>query len=121
MIINYELSVTLINKLYNLSSQALRLVAGDDYSFFSFDDLHVMFNRATPEKWSNYIHANHLYNIINNQKPITMWTDLQPKLTVNNRTNHFTIERTNLTKFGLNNFTNRLRPVENEINFTLLT
>ena len=113
-----SISSNLKRKLISTSSSALRLVAGTDFDFFSFEEIHILFNRATPEQWKKYQMANQLFNVINNQKPNTMWIKLQENFRINNRTDTFKFERTNLRKIGLNCFINRLFEIEKSFKFT---
>ena len=107
----------LIRKLLNCSSQALKLIVGDDYSLFSFDELHLMFARAKPTQWSDYVVANQIHSIITNEKPESIWIDLQESLTLNNRTDCFNFEKTNSLRVGLNKFTNRLSQIAQKFKF----
>jgi hypothetical protein len=104
-----------IQKLKNISSQALRLVCGDDYAFFSFDELHCMFNRATPLQWSMYQHAVALFRIYNFNKPEGLWLELCDKINIAERTSRITINSNNKRRVGLNKFCNRLTHVTNII------
>ena len=112
-----SLNADIKKRLYSCSGHALKLVAGDDYSLFSFKELHCMFNRATPYQWSNYSNACTLYSIINYQKPLTIWSQLQDNFTINNRTDSFIFNKCNSTKVGLNCFKNRLSSISNQLYF----
>ena len=113
-----SLSGWLRGKIYSLSGHALRLVADDEFAFFSFKELHNMFNRANPSNYVMYSNACLLYSIITNQKPDCTWTDLQEKFYVNNRTNRFNFTKTNHTRAGLNCFSNRLENVTKQLLFS---
>ena len=102
-----------VQKLKNVSASALRLVSGDEFSFFSFDELHCMFNRATPVQWSLYQHAVTLFGIYNNQKPEGLWLELCDKINISNRTSKITIQSDAKKRVGLNKFCNRLNYVTN--------
>ena len=112
-----NISSYLKRKLLNISSQALKLIGGEDFSLFSFNELHIMYNRATPTQWSNYVNSNQLYSILNNCKPESLWIELQERISINNRTNHFFIEKNNNTRYGKNCFLNRLHNVESNVSF----
>ena len=99
-----NISTYLKRKLLNVTSQALKLIGGDDFALFSFNELHILYNRATPNQWINYVNANQLYSIINNCKPESLWIELQEKISINNRTSNFYIEKTNNTRYGKNCF-----------------
>ena len=112
-----NISNYLKRKLLNISSQALKIIGGEDFALFSFNELHILYNRATPNQWINYVNANQLYSLINNCKPESLWIELQEKISINNRTSNFYIEKTNNTRYGKNCFLNRLQNVENNLNF----
>ena len=106
-----SLNQKLKNRLFSCSSQALRLITGDDYKLFSFDELHCMFNRAKPQQWSNYMMASQLHSIVNNEKPFQTWLNLQTQISINNRTGNFIFNRTNKLRVGLNQLHNRLNHI----------
>ena len=69
-------------KLKSISARALRLVVGDDFSFFSYDELHCMFNRATPTQWSLYQHSLQLYKIYNFHVPEQICIELCDRISI---------------------------------------
>ena len=71
------LTNNLKNKFFSLSAKALQTIDGNDFDLFSFEELHVLFLRSTPIQFSNYMHANQLYSIINNKVPYNMWLKSQ--------------------------------------------
>jgi hypothetical protein len=113
-----SLNATLKQRLFSISSKALQIIAGNDFDLFSFKELHILFSRATPSEWSNYACANLMYSIINNKCPISMWIRLQEKIRINERTDKFTFEKSNVRKVGLNCFSNRLSQISSELCFT---
>ena len=111
------LKQNLKSKLLSISSKALRLVAGDDFSLFSFKELHCMFSRATPTQWADYSNAVQLYNVINSKKPKILYQNLQNNFFHNKRTDRFGFNPTNLHKIGLNKFQNRLKEITTHLSF----
>ena len=108
-----SLNKRLKSKLLSISSHALKLIVGNDYSLFSFLELHTMFARATPSQWANYSMANQLFTIINSKKPENLWIKLQINLNLNERTDNFLFTKSNVKKVGLNAFSNRLSCTQN--------
>ena len=111
------LKADLKRKLLNCSSQALKLIGGDDFGLFSFEDLHTMFGRATPCKWSSYTNSIQLYSIMLNERPESLWTALQDTFILNERTNIFSFVRNNRTRVGANSFKNRLSLIAEQLYF----
>ena len=105
-------------KLLSLSSKALRLVSLNDYDLFSFEELHILFSRATPIKWSNYMCANQMYSIVNNHVPELICHNIQLNIQINNRTDGFVVAKTNVRKIGVNCFSNRLTQIEMNLKFS---
>ena len=113
-----NLNSKLKRKLFSLSGNALKILAGDDFGLFSFEELHILFNRASPLKWSNYTHANQLFSIINNNVPHNIWLSLQDHITINNRTDFFNVESTNTKRVGYNSFQNRIGVISHSLKFS---
>ena len=110
------LKQTYVHKIKQTSTKALRLVVGDDYAFFSFDELHNMFNRATPIQWSFYQHALQLYKIFNYHVPEQIWIELCDRIAISDRTHYFKIFNDSKKRVGLNKFVNRLNFISQRIN-----
>ena len=103
-----SLNRTLKNKLLNISTQALRIVAEDTYRTFNAQELHIMLNRFTPTQMSNYVSLLNLYRCINYKIPELLWVELQFKYLPLTRSNKFLLPPTNKLKIGLNVLSNRL-------------
>ena len=103
------------NRLYALSGKALKLVIGDDYSLFSYNDLHNMFNRATPDQWSKYKSVLMIYNLINNGKPKATYDSLMSNMVTNTRSGKFDFIPNNTRMSGRNSFKNRLSGLTRDI------
>lgn len=86
---------TLNHKLKSKLLSCSSLIVGDDFAMFSFMELHMMFARATPTQWSNYVLSNQMYAIINSCKPDSLWISLQNNISINNRTDIFTLPKQN--------------------------
>jgi len=81
----------------------------------SYDDIHEICGRGTPEQMSNYYHALAYYDLLNNHVPEDLWTATLDKLRVNERNNSLVIPSTSKTKCGLNSFHNRISYVTGQI------
>ena len=111
-----NLKLMYVNKLLSISAKALRIVSGDDYLFFSYNELHLMFNRATPRQWSMYQHALQLYKIFNHHIPEQIWIELCDRVAISERTFFMNIPNTNKKRVGLNKFINRINPISRRLN-----
>jgi len=114
--LNQLITSTSKKKLKSISARALRLVTGDDYMMFSFDELHCMFNRATPIQWSMYQHCLFFYKLFNNQLPEDLWLELCEVISISERTTKIVISRQFSRRVGLNRFCNRLGFISDFIN-----
>jgi Reverse transcriptase (RNA-dependent DNA polymerase) len=88
--------------------------------YISYDDLHEVSGRGTPEQFSNYQHALAYFDIINNRIPDTLYHKIIAKSLSNSRTNTLIIPATNKTRIGLNSLDNRLNHVSKLIPSNLL-
>ena len=105
-----------VQKLKRTSAKALRIVVGDDFSFFSFDELHSMFNRATPVQWSFYQHSLQFYKSFNYHIPEQIWLELCDQISLSERTHYFRTFNNSKRRVGLNKFVNRLNFISQRIN-----
>ena len=103
-----SLKYNIKKKLLNISTQALRIAAEDVFHTFNAEEIHVMFNRFTPNQMMNYISLLNLYRCINNKIPEQIWIDLQFKYLPLTRTNKFILAPANRLKVGINSLSNRL-------------
>ena len=102
------LKAKLKNKILNISTQALRVVAEDYYHTFNSNELHILLKRFTPFQMMQYISLLNLYRIMNHNIPESIWIDLQFKYLPLTRSNKFILPPTNRLRIGLNSLSNRL-------------
>ena len=104
------------NKLWQASSRMLQIVQKDYDKVLSFDDLHRLTNRASPNMWCNYVTACAMYDCVTNEVPQNILT----KMTINSlntsRRPGITFTRTNHIKIGFNCLGNRLQLVSTQLN-----
>jgi len=84
----------------------------------SYDDLHQLAGRGTPDQFSHYQHAISLYDIINNEIPTPIWLEILSKTLTNERNDSIIIPGTNWTRIALNSLDNRLSCVSNKLTMT---
>ena len=103
-------------KIWQASGRMLKIALKDNQRNTSFEMLHRMAGRATPEMWSNYVTANAMYNTVVNQES----EELLAKFTLSNITEQrhqgILFSRTNKTKIGFNCLSNRLQKVSRRLN-----
>ena len=116
--LTFNLKQNIKTKLFSTSAKALKLVAGDDFNLFSFNELHILFSRATPLKYSMYTHAMQLYSILNEKTPNFLWLKLQMNFQINNRTDKFQFIENNTKRIGKNCFINRINDVCQHLKFS---
>ena len=109
------LKANYFKKLKGVSARALKMVVGDDFSLFSYDELHCMFNRATPHQWSRYQHALQLFKVYNFHIPEQIWIELCDRITISERTLLINIRSENKKRIGLNKFINRINETSQRI------
>ena len=68
----------------------------------SFNNLHKMAGRVTPEKLGDYKLALQLYKVFNNQIPTQDWVNLNYNIIQTSRQTNFMIAKTNRLKMGMN-------------------
>ena len=88
--------------------------------FMSFEAIHKLNNRATPEKIMIYKHALMLFKIYNSNDQTTEWVNLNINQVLTSRQTKFKINKTNISKIGLNALANRLSILNDKISLSLL-
>ena len=81
----------------------------------SFERLHSINNRATPEKMMLYKHAILLHNMYNSSDLSKEWVHLNLNQVITSRRTTFFIIKDNLLKVGLNAPANRLATLNDKI------
>ena len=74
----------------------------------SYEKLHKIANRATPENYSNYKQAIQLHKLYNQIETSDDWISLNINQIITGRQKYFQIISTNISKIGFNTLSNRL-------------
>ena len=106
------LKENLKSRLLSASSQALRKVLTknkpcDFTQIISNSNIHILCNRATPEKVMQYKMSLVLFETFNNKFPLYDWTDLNFNNTLTRRETNFSCIKENNYRVGLNKLSNR--------------
>ena len=109
------LSPALKQKLLAASSQVLRISTRNYDRMTSYNRLHSIANRATPEQICQYKHALLLHKIYNDKDQGRDWLALNFNQNFNNRNPKFITTDTSNFKIGKNIASNRLRTLNNKI------
>ena len=97
------LNQSMKNQLLSISAKALKLwMKTLDLWMLSFNNLHEMAGRATPEKLGDYKLALRLYKVFKNQIPTQDWVNLNYNIIQTSRQTNFMIAETNRLKMGMN-------------------
>lgn len=106
------------NKLESAHRSVLRLIELDFNHLMSPMELQRLSKRATPFEWSNFVHAKLLYNIIYNQDPFDLYSDLLANIYFERRYPHRpkVILNKGYRRY-CNVLTNRLHFITKAINF----
>ena len=102
-------------QLLSASANALKLCTNYLEDRTSFQALHNLKSRATPDQLMQYKHAILLYNLYNRKKPIQEWVTLNFQQTLSSKQTNFKILRSNNFKMGNNLLCNRLHIINNKI------
>ena len=101
------LKQNLKKKLMSLSANALKLCINFDTRMVSYDKIHEMTRRATPEKYLLYRHALMLFKILNSSDYSLEWCGLNCNQIFTSRQVCFIASKSNRLKVGQNAFANR--------------
>jgi hypothetical protein len=110
-----SLNVNLKHALFVESAQCLRMCLNYPDEMISYENLHKITNRATPEIMSQYKLALSLYKVFNDKTPINEWLHLNFTQINTSRQTHFMVSKTNKLKLGMNCLTNRLNYLNGKI------
>lgn len=108
-------------RLKSASTHVIKSALGLHGWTLSYDDIHEISGRGTPEKMSNYFISLALYDVMNNNLPYPIYEKIELKKLTNSRTNTLKIPQTNRLRFGLNSIDNRFNFVSSKINSTWLS
>ena len=104
----HSLKQSIKQKILSSSASVLKACMKFNSRMISFERIHLMNNRATPEKFLMYKHALALYRLYNSNKPSLEWCALNLNQILTSRQTRFQIAKTNRLKVGLNALANRL-------------
>jgi hypothetical protein len=89
--------------LLSASSKALKICTPSYNLSMSYNDLHVINNRATPDNFCLYKHSLLLHSLFNKQQPPIDWIQINFNQNLNNRNLNFEIYSNSNYKVGKNN------------------
>lgn len=115
-----SLNHVLKQKLLSTSANALKMALNYPQELISFQNLHRMTDRATPEMFSNYKLALLLFKTFNDKFPLQEWTQLNFSIILTTRQSKFAINRNNRLCVGNNAICNRLNVLNDKIPLTWL-
>lgn len=115
-----SLNHVLKQKLLSTSANALKMALNYPQELISFQNLHRMTDRATPEMFSNYKLALLLFKTFNDKFPLQEWTQLNFSIILTTRQSKFAINRINRLCVGNNAICNRLNVLNDKIPLTWL-
>ena len=110
-----SLKQTLKQKILSSSARALKLCMKFDTSMYSFERIHSINKRATPEKFMIYKHAIQLFKLYNDGCNSLEWQFLNFNQVLTSRQTLFHSIKANLKRVGLNALANRLFILNNKI------
>ena len=110
-----SLKSNLKQKLLSASAKAIKVCVKYCTRDVSFNNLHVIYKRATPEKFLLYRHALCLFKLINYPIFQTEWVALNFNQILTSRQTKFCSSRANRKKVGLNALANRFFILNNRI------
>ena len=101
------LNLSLKRQLLSHSAKALKVCTiALDVSLISSKNLHEMAGRASPDKLMDYKLALQLYKTFNSAIPVQDWINVN-LLNINTSRQHFSINKSNRLKMGMNSISQR--------------
>ena len=110
-----SLKQNLKQKILSSSARALKLCMHFDTNMYSFERIHSINKRATPEKFMIYKHAIQLFKLYNDGCDSLEWQFLNFNQVLTLRQTLFCTMKANLRRVGLNALANRLFILNNKI------
>ena len=110
-----SLKSNLKSKLLSSSAKALKTCIKYSTRDMSFVRIHEMCDRATPDQFLLYKHANLLYSLYNSENYTLEWVNLNFNQILTSRQTKFIALCNNKRKVGLNALANRLFIINNRI------
>ena len=108
------------HKLLSFSANAIKMALHYPKQPISYQNLHIIANRATPEMFCTYKLSLLLHKLYNNEYPIEEWTFLNFEQILTSRQTHFKITNNHNLLVGKNAITNRLNSLYDKIPLLLL-
>jgi hypothetical protein len=96
-------------------SYLLKVVTHFKFPFLSYNNLHLITHRATPEMYCNYKLSLSLYKTFNDQLPSAEWIHLNFNQMNMSRQTKFHMTRTNNRRIGMNALCNRFHYLNDKI------
>ena len=103
-----NLKKSLKRTLLTASSRALKVCLKNFDPYISYETLHKMAKRATPEKLMMYKLSLQLHKLVNHQIPVNDWLYLNEHIIQTSRQQRFKIAKHNRLRLGFNTISNRL-------------
>ncbi|MBF0208930.1 MAG: reverse transcriptase family protein, partial [Oligoflexia bacterium] len=103
-----HLNQSIKQKLLAASSQCLRICCKDYQKRYSYDMLHRLCNRATPNMWSDYATITLIHQILAEKRPLFLYETLCQKTVWHDRSNTIYVRPDNARRVGTNCISNRV-------------
>ncbi len=103
------------------SAKALKLCIKDHSILYSYENIHSLTKRATPQQLSTFKHAILLFKLYNNSMSTSDWVKLNFQQIITSRQTNFMIVQTRNYKIGNNLLCNRLTLLNNKIPLSWLS
>ena len=115
-----NLNNSLKSKLISASARALKVCMYYPDPMMSFERIHAINKRATPNAIMNYNLGIQLYKLYNTREHSLEWLHLNQNQILTSRQTRFQILRSNSLRIGLNALANRLANINGKIELTWL-
>ena len=115
-----NLKNSLKSSLLTASSKALKVCLKNHDPFVSYENLHKMAKRATPERLMQYKLSLQLFKTYNYHTPVTDWLYLNENIILTSRQQKFKIARHNRLRLGNNSLSSRLWYLNDKISLNWL-
>ena len=115
-----SLSPNLKQKLLSASASALKSISKIFTSDISFERLHTINQRGTPEQMLKYKLSLQIYKLYNSEKMTEDWIDLNNQQNFNARVNKLLVSNNSNYKIGKNLLVNRFTTLNNQIELNWL-
>ena len=114
------LNPQLKQKLLSASANALKVCLTQLPINTSFETIHILAKRATPNQMSDYKHALQLYKLFNSNNMSDDWLSLNFQQNFNGRSDKLQIFNVSRYKVGRNLLVNRFKNLNNKIDYLWL-